>query len=158
MQKPMRMCKLLYLTIFLFVTKAGVCQKNPASTKTPLLISAKGDTVHLTPGEDNFVHDTVEVNSSFPGGDSAWYRFLYKHLRYPKVAIINEISGIVTLQFIVCEDGTVCNIKGINGPPVLQKAAIEAFSQTPRWIPATQNGRKVKSYKKQSFAFSLGGY
>jgi protein TonB len=61
----------------------------------------------------------------------------------------------VILQFIVCTDGTVCNIEAISGPEVLRKTALEAIKNTPNWKPAVQKGKFVKSYKKQPIVFRL---
>lgn len=97
----------------------------------------------------------VEFESEFPGGTSEWINFLNKHLKYPGKAIRKGIQGEVRLQFIVCTDGTVCNIEAISGPEELRASAIEAFKKTPNWIPATQNGKKVKSYKRQSIFYKL---
>jgi protein TonB len=43
----------------------------------------------------------------------------------------------------------------LTGDPILQEAALKAMKQSPNWIPATQNGRKVRSYKKQPIVFKL---
>ncbi|MDE3250138.1 MAG: energy transducer TonB, partial [Bacteroidota bacterium] len=43
----------------------------------------------------------VEIESDFPGGQSAWIRYLTKTLVYPQEAQDNEIQGQVIVQFIV---------------------------------------------------------
>ena len=40
----------------------------------------------------------VEIESEFPGGTSAWMRYLNKSLRYPQEAIDNEVQGNVIVQ------------------------------------------------------------
>ena len=97
----------------------------------------------------------VDIESSFPGGSSAWLQFLQKHLVYPNKAVRKRIEGTVVLQFIVDKDGSVYDVQALSGDPLLQQAALKAMVNTPRWIPAVQNGRKVKSYKKQPIVFSL---
>jgi protein TonB len=37
----------------------------------------------------------------------------------------------------------------------LNKEAIRVISRSGKWIPAMQNGRKVKSYKRQAIVFRL---
>ena len=97
----------------------------------------------------------VEVESEFPGGLTAWQKFLAGSLTYPNKAVRKRVQGTVVLQFIVCTDGTVCNVEAISGPELLREAAVKAFKSTPNWVPAEQSGKKVKSYKKQPITFRL---
>lgn len=122
-------------------------------TNNPVLISTKGDTVKTTNADTIF--SKVEVESKFPGGIEKWQQYLQRNLYYPSDAIKNDIQGAVVVQFIVCTDGTVCNVKAISGPAELRKTAVAAFRKTPNWIPATQSGQPVKSYKQQPIVFRL---
>jgi protein TonB len=97
----------------------------------------------------------VEVESYFPGGANAWIRFLNNNLTYPNKAVRKKIEGTVIVQFIVEKDGTLSNVEAISGPALLQSAAVEVFKYSPPWKPALQNGRIVKSYKKQPITFKL---
>jgi protein TonB len=97
----------------------------------------------------------VEVESDFPGGAPGWLRFLNANLVYPPKAIKKNVQGTVILEFIVCTDGSVCNVAAVSGPALLRQAAIDAIKQTPNWSPAFQNGKKVKSWKKQPIVFRL---
>lgn len=63
--------------------------------------------------------------------------------------------GVVVVQFIVDYEGNVTSFVALTGDPILQEAALKAMKQSPNWIPATQNGRKVRSYKKQPIVFKL---
>jgi protein TonB len=74
---------------------------------------------------------------------------------YPKKAERKKIEGTVVVQFIVDKDGTISNISAVSGPELLQEAATEVIKKSPNWTPASQNGRKVKSYKKQPITFKL---
>lgn len=97
----------------------------------------------------------VEIESEFPGGQQEWVNFLQKNLTYPGKAVRKRIEGEVILQFIVCTDGTVCNIEAVSGPEELRKSAVEALKKTPNWTPAIQDGKNVKSYKKQPIVYRL---
>ncbi|HVS98015.1 MAG TPA: energy transducer TonB [Puia sp.] len=97
----------------------------------------------------------VETESEFPGGTKAWLNFLNTHLTYPKKAVRKKIEGTVILQFIVDKDGTVTDLQALTGDPILREAALKAMADSPKWIPAMQNGRIVKSYKKQPVVFKL---
>lgn len=97
----------------------------------------------------------VEIESEFPGGRGEWTKFLQQNLTYPGKAVRKRIEGTVIVQFIVCTDGTVCNIEAVSGPEELRKSAVEVLKKTPNWKPAIQDGKNVKSYKKQPIIYRL---
>ncbi|MDP4132179.1 MAG: energy transducer TonB [Bacteroidota bacterium] len=99
--------------------------------------------------------DTIEIESSFPGGDKGWANFLSNTLVYPPKAIKKKIEGQVVAQFIIEKDGTLSDIEIISGPKELWPPVMDVLKQSPNWKPAVQNGKKVKSYKKQPFNFRL---
>lgn len=97
----------------------------------------------------------VEIESDYPGGMSAWQRYLNKNLRYPTEAQDNEIQGNVVVQFIVDKEGNVSEVEAISGPKELREEAVRVIKKSGKWTPAVQNGRQVKSYKKQPIVFRL---
>jgi len=97
----------------------------------------------------------VEIESEYPGGSAAWQRYLNKTLRYPQEAIDNEIQGTVVIQFIVDKEGNVSDVEAISGPEELRSEAVRVIKKSGKWTPAVQNGRQVKSYKKQPIVFRL---
>jgi protein TonB len=97
----------------------------------------------------------VEIESEYPGGSAAWQRYLNKTLRYPQEAIDNEIQGTVVIQFIVDKEGNVSDVEAISGPEELRAEAQRVIKKSGKWTPAVQNGRQVKSYKKQPIVFRL---
>lgn len=97
----------------------------------------------------------VEIESEFPGGMSAWARYLNKNLRYPQDAIDNEVQGTVVVQFIVDKEGNVSDVEAVSGASELRDEAVRVIKKSGKWTPAIQNGRQVKSYKKQPIVFRL---
>ena len=97
----------------------------------------------------------VEIESEYPGGASAWQRYLNKNLRYPQEAIDAEVQGTVVVQFIVDKGGNVSDVEAISGPKELRDEAVRVIKKSGSWTPAVQNGRQVKSYKKQPIVFRL---
>ena len=61
----------------------------------------------------------------------------------------NEIQGAVVVQFIVDKGGMVSDVEAISGPQELRDEAVRVIKKSGKWTPAVQNGRQVKSYKKQ---------
>jgi protein TonB len=122
-------------------------------------VSDEGKGVIEAPKKDETDYDKtftkVEIESEYPGGASAWQRYLNKSLRYPQDAIDNEIQGTVVVQFIVDKAGMVSEVEAISGPNELRDEAVRVIKKSGQWTPAVQNGRQVKSYKKQPIVFRL---
>ena len=97
----------------------------------------------------------VQIQSEYPGGPAAWQRYLNRNLRYPQEAIDNEVQGAVVVQFIVDKEGNVSDVEAISGPQELRAEAVRVIKKSGKWTPAVQNGRQVKSYKKQPIVFRL---
>lgn len=97
----------------------------------------------------------VEIESDYPGGQGAWVRYLNKNLVYPQDAQDNEIQGTVVVQFIVDKEGNVSDVEAISGANELRAEAVRVIKKSGKWTPAVQNGRQVKSYKKQPITFRL---
>lgn len=100
---------------------------------------------------------TIEVEPSYPGGDSAWKKFLNHNLKYPDDAINNQVQGTVMVQFLVDTAGNISDIKAISGPKKggLREEAIRVISLSGKWIPGRKNGQKVPAYKTRPIQFKL---
>lgn len=96
----------------------------------------------------------VEVESEFPGGAGSWSKYMRNNLRYPEESLDNNIMGDVIIQFIVDKQGYVTDV-GLtkSAEYYLDKEALRLISNSPPWQPAMQDGRPVKSYKKQPVYF-----
>jgi len=127
----------------------------PVSDAGKGIVSAPGKNRDETDYNQTFTK--VEIESMYPGGAAAWLRYLNKNFRYPQDAINNEVQGIVVVQFIVDKDGNVSEVQAVSGPETggLREEAMRVIRQSGKWIPAIQNGRQVKSYKKQPVIFKL---
>ncbi|HXB45071.1 MAG TPA: TonB family protein [Puia sp.] len=102
------------------------------------------------------IYSKVEIESDYPGGPGAWVRYLNKNFKYPQEAINREIQGTVVAQFIVNVDGTVSGIKIFKSDnKMLNEEVIRIIKNSGKWIPAMQNGQKVRSYKRQPLVFKL---
>lgn len=101
----------------------------------------------------------VEQESTYPTGTPGWQRYLNKYLHYPDEAINIEIHGTVVVQFIVDKEGNVSDVQAVSGPEQggLREEAVRVIKKSGKWTPAVQNGRQVKSYKKQPITFTMGG-
>ena len=100
----------------------------------------------------------VEWESEYVGGPEGWRRFLNKNLRYPERAINNKIAGMVTVQFVITTEGKPIDVAIFKSVEYsIDREAMRIMLATPKWKPASQDGRLVKSYKRQPIIFSLAG-
>lgn len=114
------------------------------------------DHSHLVSSKSYGLFAKIEMESKFPGGDAGWRRYLSENFVYPQKAIRKKIQGTVIVQFIVDKEGKVTDVQVVKPvDPLLDAAAIQLIKSSPDWTPAVQNGRNVKSYKKQPIVFQL---
>ncbi|MDR3715765.1 MAG: TonB family protein [Puia sp.] len=138
------------------VNQEGV--KDEGITAPPVSDAGKGVVEAPKDNEDyDKTFTKVEIESEYPGGAPQWLRYLTKNMRYPDEAVNNEIQGTVVVQFIVDKEGNVSDVQAISGPETggLREEAIRVIKKSGKWTPAVQNGRQVKSYKKQPIVFKL---
>ena len=60
-----------------------------------------------------------------------------------------KVESTVLVQFIVENAGSLSDIQAVGGPELLWDVAITVIKENPNWKPAVQNGKKLKSHKKQ---------
>jgi protein TonB len=122
-------------------------------------IRDEGKGIVETPKKDEEDYEkifvSVQIESEYPGGKAAWMRYLNKNIHYSQEAIDNEIEGTIMVQFIVDIEGNVSNVEAVSGPNELREEAVRVIKKSGKWSPAIQNGRKVKSYKRQSVVFKF---
>lgn len=97
----------------------------------------------------------VEFEAEYPGGADSWIQYLQKNLKYPEYASKNGIQGSVLVEFIVKTDGTLDNIHMVSGPEALKAESVRIIRDSGKWIPAKDQGKIVKSYKRQPIIYRL---
>jgi TonB family protein len=101
-----------------------------------------GDTTKKSKSRE--VYTIVENMPEYPGGQPAMYDYLLKAIKYPDEARKKGITGTVYVNFVVEEDGTISTVKilrGIGGG--CDEESIRVVKSMPKWLPGTQNGKKV---------------
>jgi periplasmic protein TonB len=97
-----------------------------------------------------------EKDAEFPGGILGWQQYLNKNLNYPKRAYKAHIRGSVIVNLIVDTTGYIGDLFLYQSVEYsLDDEALRIIRDAPRWTPATQDGKLVKSYKRQSIVFGL---
>ncbi len=137
--------KKFFLTIVLaFTFSCLLAQDKPAMN----------DTIKVK--EPDVIFTRVEVDASYPGGNTAWSKFLIKNLR-ANIAIDNKAPGgtyMVIVKFVVDKDGSISNIVSeTNHGYSMEAEVIRVIKNSGNWNPAYQNGRPVKAYRRQPVTF-----
>jgi hypothetical protein len=103
----------------------------------------------------------VESDAYFPDGNSAWLKYIETNNQLDSIYQLlpgKVVSWTVFVQFVVNRNGAV-EVTGITGDttfhPLFRAEIYRLFQQSPRWIPAEQNGRKIKALRQQKIGFKV---
>ena len=103
------------------------------------------------------LHSRREDEAKFPGGERAFSLLMQKAI----TDHVDELTaagktGTCIVRFIVDKDGSVTEVEAetMKGTK-LAKVAVNAVKHSPRWTPAFQYDKNVKSYMKQPFSFAI---
>jgi protein TonB len=99
----------------------------------------------------------VEVEAQFPGGEEKWNKYVYNTIMRSIDDLVEDgQAGTVEVQFIVDREGNVSSVEAMNMKgSVLARVATDAIKRGPKWVPAVQNGRQVKAWRRQKITFRL---
>ncbi len=136
-----------------------------AFTKPPQLVATKYNTfksVRDTLPADNDttlkVFEKVEEEAYFPGGEQAWRSWLGQNLN-PSVPVDKGAPpGLYTvyIQFVVDLNGKTSAIKALTKHGYGMEAEVmRILRKSPPWIPAVQDGKNVRAYRKQPVTFQV---
>jgi len=75
---------------------------------------------------------------------------------YPPIAKAARVSGSVVLQATISKDGSIENLRVVNGHPMLVQAALDAVKQW-RYKPYVLNGEPVEVETQITVNFTLSG-
>lgn len=79
-------------------------------------------------------------------GLKPFYQELAKNIQYPGLAKLIGIDKKITLEFIVDENGKLTDFEPLNNRSLsFEKKAFKKLEKMPKWIPATLNGKNVKT-------------
>ncbi|MEO7766871.1 MAG: hypothetical protein ABIS01_05570, partial [Ferruginibacter sp.] len=97
-----------------------------------------------------------EKEASFPGGQSAWIKYLEKNLD-PNIPVVRGAPvGIyqVFIKFRVAKDGTISDVaQETHFGYGMENEVIRIIKKGPKWEPAIQYGRNVNAYRRQPVTF-----
>lgn len=100
--------------------------------------------------------DLSEVFPKYYGGESELFKYLKTNLIYPEKAMEKGLTGKVKVQFVIDENGKICEAKVIDSDnKIFNNEAKRIVSQMPAWQPGSQRGKMVKVSMVIPISFSL---
>lgn len=120
--------------------------------------TAKSKQAETTENYDGFAYDAAsddmmdeaspapaeyqQRDAAFPGGQKALKEYITKNVKFKS----ETQGGTILISFVVDEKGKVTEAKVARGiSKDLDNEALRVVKSMPKWIPAEQNGEKVKS-------------
>ena len=104
------------------------------------------------------IYNVVSENASFPGGDVALSDWMRKNMKYPEECRKQGIQGRVVISFVVNKDGSIVDLETVRSPhPALAEEGLRVVKSMPKWEPAKENGKVVRSRFNIPIMFRLDG-
>lgn len=145
--------------VFLFFTTVCcavlICLQTVVSLATP-----------ITSSQDTALAVAYDVSPQFPGGMANWQKFLQKNFNVHRISSTMDSASYVNyglrqraqLEFTVCEDGEVCDVEVTNRSevsPEFVRETLRLMKRSPKWLPATADGKPVRIRFVQSISLVL---
>ena len=74
------------------------------------------------------------------------FKWLSEHIKYPSICQEQGVQGRVIVNFVVNKDGSIVDVKTVRSPdPNLTKEAERVVKMMPKWKPARQGNKTVRS-------------
>lgn len=130
--------------------------KDPEVVNPPK-VEEESKVVEAPKEDENQVFTKVEVEAQFPGGEGKWNQYVQREVEKNIDDLVDDgQAGTCEVQFIVDKEGNVSNVEALSMKgSMLAQVAVNAIKKGPKWIPAIQNGRQVKAWRRQKITFRL---
>lgn len=123
-----------------------------------MFLSAQSNNNILNDDSDK-VFISAQVSPKFTEGSNGWRDYLVNNLNTTVPAKNGARAGkyTVIISFVIDKDGNVKNVSALNSPGYgMAEEAIRIIKNSPKWIPASQNGYNVAFRSKQAITFVVG--
>lgn len=110
--------------------------------------------------EENFAdYSPVEIKAQFPGGEAAWMEYINNTNRIDSIyeSIGEGVNAwTINVVFTISEKGQieVTEMKGDSTVhPAFKDELRRLFESSPKWVPAKQRDKPIKSLRSQKINF-----
>ncbi|SDR04505.1 TonB protein C-terminal [Chryseobacterium soldanellicola] len=117
------------------VKRVGATKPKTENTEPFITVSAPSNGVAPT---------SPDVKANFKGGQSALKLFISENLKYPKMALENEVQGVLIVELVIDKDGTPRFHKFVRQLGYgCEEEAKRLIKEMPKWNPALLNGKPI---------------
>ena len=143
------------------VTVVG-SSKNDAVDEAKALLRKEGvqklDVKKEGANDNDSIYNVVSENAEFPGGNMAASNWISKNMTYPEECRKQGIEGRVVIKFVVNKDGSIVDAEAVKSPhPALAEEGLRVVKSMPKWKPAKEGGKVVRSRFNIPIVFKLSG-
>ena len=108
--------------------------------------------------DNDSIYNVVSENAEFPGGAMAASNWVSKNMTYPEECRKKGIEGRVVIKFVVNKDGSIVDAEAVRSPhPALAAEGLRVVRSMPKWKPAKEGGKVVRSRFNIPIVFKLSG-
>ncbi len=111
--------------------------------------------------EEEIIEDVPIFNAEEPptfqgGGIEVFHAWVQDKVQYPRIAIENNLSGTVSIRFVIERDGSLTNIEVLASPDSsLTEEAVKVLEMSPKWTPGKHRNQPVRVYFSLPVVFRL---
>lgn len=95
--------------------------------------------------EADKIYSLADEQPAYPGGMSAFFKYVQSDMQYPPSAKAKGIEGRVFVEYIVEKDGSISGakiLKSLNGD--CDKEALRLITSSAKWTPGKIDGKAVR--------------
>lgn len=99
----------------------------------------------LSAQENETIYSLADEQPVYPGGMSAFFKYIQSNMQYPAEAKSAGIEGRVFVEYVVEKDGSVSGakiLKSLNGD--CDKEALRLITSCEKWTPGKIDGKLVR--------------
>lgn len=127
------------------VTQEGLEGKNNVVLPSSSTEGGSGGTAKEGNGDEIYAAAGIQAYPEFPGGMTAWAKFIQKNLRYPYAAQESGAQGKVYLNFVIEKDGSITDVQVVKGIGYgCDEEAVRVIKKSPKWKAGVQNNQPVR--------------
>lgn len=95
--------------------------------------------------QDDTIYSLADEQPTYPGGMSAFFKYIKSSLQYPESAKASGVEGRVFVEYVVEKDGSISGarvLKSLNAE--CDKEALRLVSNSAQWNPGKIDGKVVR--------------
>lgn len=103
---------------------------------------------------------TPNSGAEFPGGEKAWLKYIQRNIYFPsQYKFVNGDKAVVVVTAEIDEDGNMINVEAsVPFHKSFDEIVLDALKDSPKWFPAFDHNRNVKTKIRQEVTFAQNDF